>query len=271
MKPLLLTAVSALIATAASPGATLIFDSFDNIATGATINGTTPETSLAGGDWNASTFMFRGNGNQGLTVTYPADTNRGAGINLGAGYLSSNPGVYQLSMDINHPAGFESSSSWFGIGFFANYASTNNMVANNGSPWMLYRLNGNISVYGGAGTGNARVTNITPAVHGAELGVTHRLSLVLDTSGVSWVMRAYVDNYEFDLNGTADGLAYTFTTAPTASSWVGFTNGLSGSSTATSAIDNFQLTFTAVPEPGSALLGLAGGALLLRRRRAVMA
>ena len=100
------------------------------------------------------------------------------------------------------------------------------------------------------------VTDVAPGTHGGTIGGTYTMRLVLDTSAANWTLRAFLDDYEFDLNGSGTaGTTYTFGTNPT-SQYVGFSNGVNGATDAESVIDNFQLNFTPVPEPSAALLGL---------------
>lgn len=271
MKAFLISSVAAVSAMASAHAVTLISDSFAGMADGANLVGRTPEVSNAGGVWTGSTANLLSNGTGGLEATYatsPTSNNqRTASINLGAGYLAANKGIYELSMDVTHPTTSTSNTSWVGIGFLENNTNTSTLVSNNASPWMMYRMNGNVNVYGGTGISNQLVNNSPFSIHGGDLGGTYTMKLVLDTSAPNWVLRAFMGDYEFDLNGGAAGTAYTFETNPT-SGYVGFGNGVNSTSEDLSVIDNFQLNFTAVPEPSAALLAFVGcGGLLIRRRR----
>lgn len=267
MKFLFTSSLFALSALASSHAATLISDSFGGMADGEGLPGRTPEISNAGGAWSGSTANLLSNGSGALEVGYVTDQPRTAAINLGSGYFASNPGTYELSMDVSHPTGSTSNTSWVGLGFLGSNTNTSTLVNNAASPWMLYRLNGQMSVYGGTGTSNQLINNSTAGTHGASLGGTYTMKLVLDTSAPNWMLRAFIGDYEFDLNGSAAGTAYTFTTNPT-SGYVGFGNGVNAATGEFTTVDNFHLNFTAVPEPSAALLALAGcGGFFLRRRR----
>lgn len=257
--------VSALVAASGTAGAVvLISDSFTGLgAVG--FNGRTPETSAVGGNWIAPTAASNplvGNGAGAVSANYAIGW---AGFDLGTNYITNNPGVYELKLTITNPA--ESNTSWIGMGFSADGAATNNFVGNNGQPWLLHRLNGNSSVYGGPGIADQPINNLGSGVTGAVAGTAHTFILTLDASTANWTFTAKVDNYTFDLNGAAAGTAYDPANNPTIR-YVGFsatTNTPTPGSSGT--IDDFQLSFTPVPEPSVALLGLLAVPALLRRRR----
>lgn len=267
MKTLLTFSATAIVAMASSHAATLISDSFGGMADNEGLTGRTPEISNAGGAWNGSTANLISNGAGALEVGYTTDQPRTASINLGAGYLAANPGTYELSIDITHPTGSTTNTSWVGLGFMNANTNTNTFVSNNGNPWMMYRLNGQVNVYGGNGVSNQLINNSPAGTHGAALGGTYTMKLVLDTSAPNWMLRAFIGSFEFDLNGGSAGTAFQFTTNPT-SGYVGFGNGVNAATGEFSTVDNFQLNFTPVPEPSAALLALVScGGFFLRRRR----
>ncbi|MGE9268814.1 MAG: PEP-CTERM sorting domain-containing protein [Verrucomicrobiales bacterium] len=243
----------------------VISDSFTGLGDGASLNGRTPETSLLGGNWQSATANLLGDGAGGVEATFNStDSARTAGIDLGVGFLSANPGIYELSVDVFNPGA--SDSSWLALGFTQGMNVASNLVGNAGNPWMLYRYTGNVNVYGGGGVSNQRASEVPVATHGAATGTMHNLKLILDTSAAAWTLQAFIDNYEFDLNGGSAGTTYTFASNPTSARYVSFGNGTNGVTTA-GGFDNFLLDFTPVPEPSVLVLlgGLGVGAL--RRRR----
>jgi hypothetical protein len=253
------TAAAALFALVGSStrasAATIISDNFDNLASGANLNGRTPTVSN-GKPWVSTTATLLGNGAGGLN----ADTlqSKSGSIDLGAGYLSSNPGIYDISADLTQPAG-GAGSSWVAVGLASGNDVANNFVGNNGAPWVLYRYNGQVVIFAGpANTQTALTTTATT-------GVAHNFKLELDTTPPSWTLNAFLDGAQLDLNGAAAGTAFTYTTNPTASHYAGLSTGTNGAG-ATATVDNVVVTGP-VPEPGSAVMIVAALGLTTLRRR----
>jgi len=270
MKFSLLTLFSWIVAQTcllqAAPAAIIIADSFNGLPAGTNINGRTPDVNLINSNnWVAATSTFLANGTGALS----ADTTnaRTAALDLGAGYLAAIPGIYELSLTITQPT--VSSQSWIALGFSQSNVVTDNLVGNQGNPWLLFRLNGNVNVYGGPNTQN-QLTNggITGAATvTATREVPHVFSLLLDTSLPNWTLNAAIDGTPIDVNGSLAGLAYTFATNPTTSRYVAMSVGTNGTN-AIGTVDNFQLSFPPIPEPSTTLLwGIAIGAGIIWRRR----
>lgn len=261
-----LAAMSLLFSSA--DAATLISDSFTGIATGTDLAGRNPEVRAnSGWVWSAPTAdSFDSNGNGGIIAK--VGSNLSAGVDLGAGYFANNPGVYTLSSTILFGSGTPT-SSWFGIGFSTVAGaslSTNNLNDNGGFGWMILRLNGDAVTFRNGGTGSS--VPATAAATGVDLGAANTLRLTLDTSGTSWVLHAFLNNYEFDLNGASAGTGHTWTGSGIPDiRTIAMSTGANGGGV-NGIADDFQLTFTPVPEPASsALLGLASLLPLLRRKR----
>ena len=246
--------------------AILFSDNFDTVSSGASINGRTPDVNNVNANkWVAPTSNFLSNGSGGLNAI-PSDA-RTASLDLGAGYLAANPGIYTLSLSITQPN--INAQSWVALGFGQGNDVANNLVGNNGNPWLLFRLNGSVNVYGGPGV-SEQLTNggiAGAATVTATRGTAHVFSLILDTSLPNWTLNASIDSTPVDVNGSLAGLAYTFATNPTLSHYAAMSVGVNGASD-TGTVDNFQVSFAAVPEPSTLLLvGSAFGVLAWRQQR----
>jgi hypothetical protein len=268
-----LAALATLALAASSQAAILISDNFDSVAAAAGLNNRTPTfvDPLAGTPvWQASSANFLGNGAGGLTASYGSTVSVSAGLNLGAGFFSTNKGVYEISTTITHPTSASASASWIGLGFATGLNTSVNLTqaGTAGQPWMIYRLNGNTVVFSGAGAaGDLTSGGANTATTGAILGDSNVFTLRLDTSGAAWTVDAFADGFQLDLNGATAGRTFTYTVNPTISHVV-LSSGVNVDTTATSTVDNFSLSFVAVPEPTSALLLVAGAGMFgLRRRR----
>jgi hypothetical protein len=260
------TAVAAFAGTASRSGAALLVaDNFDTVASGANINGRVPPTNN-GRAWaaattaTATTTTLLGNGAGGLSGDSAGASN--ALIDLGAGYLSANKGVYSISTDITQPSGV-GTSSWLALGFAQGADPTNNFVGNNGAPWVLFRLNGQAITFAGPSNTNAALTTATGAV---SVGVTHTFRLDLDTTPPAWTLNGFVDGVQQDFNGATAGNTFVYASNPIATRYVGIGVGNNGAG-AIGTFDNFSASGP-VPEPATAGLLLAGGGLLAARRRA---
>jgi len=244
----------------AARGDTLIFDNFDNVGTGSSINGRLAPVNNNNA-WLSSTVSFLGNGSGGLS----ADTSQAktASIDLGSSFLSTHPGIYDLSLDITQPTSTNPGSSWAALGFLPSNSVGSNAVTNNASPWMLYRYNGNVVVFAGPNTSE----KLFDSGGYAPTGSPHTFRLELNTTKPMWTLGAFVDGVALDLNGVGAGTTYEFMTNPTSSHYVGMSTGVNGAAS-TATVDNFQLVqVTPLPSAaGMAVVGFAG--LLVGRRRA---
>lgn len=250
--------------------ATLISDTFAGAA--GELNGRAPETAADSlWRWNAPAGNFATNGSGGLTVN--VGTNRTGGVILGNNYFGSNPGIYTLSSTISFGSG-ASTSSWYGIGFStiatdANFGTENlSHSTSGGYGWMILRTGGDTVIFPKSGTANNVSTNA--GTTGVNASSTNTLKLVLNTSGTSWTLNAFINDFELDFNGAAAGTAQVWSGGDIPNlTGVAISTGASGAAgVAPSIADNFELTFTPVPEPASAaLLGLASLLPMLRRKR----
>jgi len=253
----------------AARGAVLISDNFDNVASGGNINGRTPTATLNGATWATGTGTFLGNGGGGLSAD--STKTQSAYVDIGAGYLSNNPGVYDLSLDITNPSGV-AGSSWIGFGLAPEVTaggvnSGQNLASANAAPWLLFRVNGQEIVF--QGPGNSGVAAFTSSNGFVSTGAAHTFRIQLDTTGANWALNSYLDGTQLDLNaGSATSSTYTYATNPTTSHYVAMSTGVNGAG-GVGTVDNLVLTGpVAVPEPGTiGLLGVAGVGLLGRRRR----
>jgi hypothetical protein len=207
---------------------------------------------------------LQGNGTGGITLDYSSGSS--AGFDLGSSYITNNPGIYDIRLTVTHPV--LNNQSWAALAFSTtlNTAST---PSANGRPWIFYRQNGNITVSAN-GTSTIPANNISSGTTGAATGTSHTLRLVLDaTIPTALTFRAFVDDYEFDLNGVTAGNAYTYGTS-TLPRYVLFSMGFPDAGSASSQASNvgqFELHYTAVPEPSAVLLGAAGACFFSTRRR----
>lgn len=244
-------------ASAISQGAVvLVSESFGDLGLGP-LNGTQADINTINTNGWVGNATFIGNGADGLSV--PIEGSRSVSLDMGANYFATNPGIYVLSLDISLPT--VSSSSWVGFGFAEKVNSADNLVGNNGAPWMLFRLNGQVNVYAGkVGTNLVQIGSTTATTANS----VHTFRLELDTSKAQWSLNAWVDSTQLDLNGSSAGASYTYTTNPNPTDirHLQIATSLNqGQPGGTATVDNFKLTAT-VPEPG-AFLAMTGGLAVL--------
>jgi hypothetical protein len=237
---------------------TIVYDHFDNVGAGNSLDGRLAIVSN-GNQWVGKTVAFKGNSTGGVSADTSVGYDRTVSIDLGEGFLGNHPAVYDLSLDMRHPLGGDPTSlSWVALGFMKDSDLFNNMVGNNGAPWLLYRYNGAINVYAGPGTSELLLTTSAPT------GTSHNFKLELDTSTPKWTLNAFLDGAQLDLT-TGAGMTYQYVNNPTVSRYVGMSTGINGPG-GVGTVDNFLLT-QAVPLPQTAAMALVGfGALLVRRR-----
>lgn len=243
----------------------LISDTFTT-ATEGSLAGRTPDQTFGGKAWLApagTSLSLSGTGH--INSDYSSSW---AGFDLGIGYITSNPGIYELSVTISNVSA--SNTSWLGVGFSSAGAVTSNtnLVGNAGQPWMFQRANGQITVYGTQAVAEpTSVLNST--ISGISAGSPWVFKIILDASDpANMTFTASVNGTLLDLNGSANpGFAFDPATNPTIR-YVGISGTTNGTSPGVGTFDNFELTFTPVPEPSAALLGLLAAPFILRRRRA---
>jgi hypothetical protein len=239
---------------------TILYDHFDNVGSGGSLNGRLAIVSN-GNQWVGQTVAFTGNGTGGVAANTAAGYDRTVSIDLGSDYLTNNPGVYDLSLNMTQPTGGASTAlSWVALGFMKDSQLTSNMVGNSGAPWLLYRYNGGVNVYAGPGV-NGLLLSTT-----AQTGISHKFKLELNTTQSKWTLNAFLDGAQLDLTSAA-GMTYQYQTNPTPSHYVGMSTGINGSG-GIGTVDNFLLT-QAVPLPQAASMAMVGfaGLLVGRRRR----
>lgn len=233
----------------------LISDNFNRLADGDLLNGQLPDVNFLNSNiWVGETTNYLGNGTGGLSIS-SADSGS-ISLDLGAGFVASNPGIYELSLDITQPT--VSASSWIGFGFAADAIPGEHLVTNKAAPWVLFRLNGDVNFYAGTGVSN-QLTNASGfASAKASTGTTlHTLRLQLDTTGANWMLNGWIDDKQIDLNGTSTaGSTFTYTANPENIRYVQIATAYNGTG-ATGTVDNLVLTST-VPEPG-AFMAMVGG------------
>lgn len=258
-------------AVAGSAGAaTLISDNFNDLASGGSLNGRTPQTTMNGAKWTATTVDFLGNGSGGLAVD--VSQSKAAILDLGSNFFANNPGVYDLSLDVTVPTLTNPAASWVAVGFAQGTGGGvwtdvgQNHVGGNGAPWVLWRMNGQEVVFGGPSNAPTLLTT------NVATGTSHTFTMELDTTGANWTVSGFLDGVQQDLNGAAAGNSVTYATNPT-SRFIAMSTGVNqaaGTNIGTGTVDNFMLTGpTPVPEPGmvgAVVVGLGWLAAGRRRR-----
>lgn len=237
----------------------LISDSF---ARTGYLNGSTPNVTVNGANWiafnngTAATWKTSGSG-----VTADLSLIQTAGVDMGAGYFTSHPGVYTLSADFTLPAN-SASTAWLSLGFIttgslsASSAGGNMAGSNGGWPFVIVRQNGDVKVGGSTlpGLSGPIILNSTSASGQIfTTGTPLTVSLVLNTALTHWTFDAYVGGVQLDLNGATAGNTYTFATTNPDIQYVGLSDGGTGTSGVMAGVNNFSLLYD-VPEPSTGSL-----------------
>ncbi|MGE9268634.1 MAG: hypothetical protein ACQKBY_11095 [Verrucomicrobiales bacterium] len=207
-----------------SQAAILVSDNFDNVASGAGINGRSEDgvnfiNEVNDNSWVTNTTQIRGDGAGGLLAN--PQYARNILLDMGAGYFVSNPGVYQISMDVTTPVG-GTGDSWFGIGFTSAQVDNEALNVLGASPWLLYRNTGDVIAFAGPGANYSYTTT-------ASQGATHNFVIQLDTSGSQWLATAFIDGAQLDMNiGNTSSEEFPYGTNPESIRYIGFSTGLNG-------------------------------------------
>lgn len=219
----------------------------DNFSASGILAGKLPDTE-GNTPWGGNTG-FSSNGN---VITYANASAGMASIDLGAGYFTSNPGIYEISLTVTFAANETPGTGVWGLGFSnASSANSGTSLASGaaGRPWAFLRENGIATLRNNSSSVNLATTTVT------AVGNSHTLKIRLDTtSSSSWTFAAFINGTQFgDTQSTAanSDLRYVAITATT----------ILGS------VDNFLLTGP-IPEPSAPILG-AVAALCLAGRRTV--
>ncbi|MBC2602218.1 PEP-CTERM sorting domain-containing protein [Puniceicoccus vermicola] len=264
----LLIATGLLAALAASGQTTTIFSDAFSGSFGDDINGTTPDVGT--GTWSTPSYVING-GNRVRT--------RSGGTNAAnsTSYLSTSLGAgnsYELSIDMySDTLASGTTSQFLGFGFFSTVGSKFQPFSSQSpsTPWTYLRTGetdtGDLSLFADGSSATAIDSNF-------DITTSRNFKLILNTFdtdagtlGDQFSLELWVDNVQY-------GSTYTYSSSESADLLseivaVGFTaNIVSGGQNG--YFDNFTLTSTAIPEPGTfALLsGLAMlSAVVMRRRR----
>lgn len=243
----------------------LISDNFNNLASGGTLQTRTPDgtsfiNNVNSNGWSTNSIVFSGNGSGGLSVNNFASRN--VLIDLGAGYFTTNPGVYTLTVTMTTPVG-QTGTSWAGIGFTPINTIDQSFNGLNSSPWLLHRNTGITQIFGGP-----NATNGSSAIN-TTTGTPHTFVLRLDTSTPLWTVQATIDSVAVDLNGASAGETFTYGSNPTGIRYIGIATAFNNDSSSIQTLDNFLFEGPVpIPEPtGASLAAAAAGMCLLRRRR----
>ncbi len=244
--PIVAFALAFACATVTKPtlATTIYSDNFSG--SGSTdLNGQAPNVRPGSETWTAAT-LWKANGAGGPTTTNSA--------NSFLPFVPTAGNLYRLSATLAQPTTTESATtSWAGLGFTASddTATTLWNGPNNASPWILYRVNGEVVTFFGSATAPG-----SSASEGTFSGV-QTLAIELDTRPAAWTAEWFV--------GGTSVRSYTFPSNPTVTN-VGF--GLTEGLNLNVAGDFDEFSLVIVPEPSSlATLSAGGGGLVVLWRR----
>ncbi len=233
------------LASGSLQAATIYSETFSDgsVATPTDLNGSTPDVTIGVNTWSASEWQENGS-----TTTIATSTST---TNEDSAFLAFTPtagNIYTLSATMSVPTG-GATTGWVGLGFAETNTTTGSFFSNNAAPWILYRPDTNVDSFLGVGATNS--------ADEGNWSVSATFSLVLNTEAAAWTAEWFIDG------GSVRG-PVAYGTNPTIG-YVGFgrENGNK------SSIDNFSLSDNSViTEPSTtALIGLGGLALILRRRK----
>jgi len=237
-----------LLAAAPCFAATLFRDGF---STSGTLAGHLPDTTGTT-TWGGNTGFI----SNGSVINYAPGGTFGAGmasIDLGSGYFTANPGIYELSLRINYAANASPSTGVWGVGFSTGTSATNaNSLASGGGgvlgqPWVFLRENGEAAFRNNSNSTNIATTTVT------AVGNSHVLMIRLDTTTALWTFSVFMDGNQF-------GTTQTYTSNP-ALRYIAIT-----STTLQGTADDFLFTGP-IPEPSLAILGGVSAICLAGRRK----
>jgi hypothetical protein len=227
--------------------ATTIYSDDFNGSGSTPLNGQAPDVRPGSETWTASN-LWQANGVGGPT------TRAQNSANSFLPFVPENGNLYRLSATLAQPTTTESATtSWAGLGFTASddTATTLWNGPNNASPWILYRVNGQVVTFFGSPS-----TPGSSEIEGTFSGV-QTLAIELDTRPSAWTAEWFV--------GGTSVRSYTFPSNPTVTN-VGF--GLTEGLNLNVAGDFDEFSLVIVPEPSSlATLSAGGGGLVVLWRR----
>lgn len=244
-----------IVACAASVNAetitTIYQDDFSGSST-AGLAGTTPDTTTGGATWISSSYISaNGAINNTSTNTLTGNSNAYLAFTPVAGH------IYTLSADLNISQYVSTDVKWLAFGFVysSTTPSTSSSFFTSSTSYGAYALTSysrsaatTVSAKMYRGKANTNQVGTTQTYTGVAATTYNTIKEVLDTTGAAWTIKWYCDGAEIGSS------SYTATTNPTTINYVGFGTRCG----ATGGIDNFSLTSTTIPEPGTIALLAAG-------------
>jgi hypothetical protein len=213
--------------------------------------------------WNASGGTYSGTGTTDASVgtfTTGADANQITNAYLP--FVPQSGLIYDAHIALGS-SGVGASGNWLGMTFAptnlnghtsgGGSSALSNMA---GAGLIIDKGSGQVQSFGGVGTANGAINTAAGFIaQGTTTPTYHTFDILLDTTGVQWVVSWLIDGVAPSGVGPT---SFTYTTNPSIGNIVFGSNKLTG------AASDFSLT--TVPEPGSMMM-LGLGALVLTRRR----